>query len=243
MLNRLEQAGHAPRFILAALKLSNNSEEQALVLLEKMVARSADIKGDVVQDEKLSAVPFSGIPKSPSNVSLSYSAVGPEANIHAHAPTQLTGKRIDVDPFTGLNTLLTDGDLDIPDDDDSVDSAKEEEVVEEDDGDNNSKSDDFDPGPPCSQCNDDVLEKRDQLVPCSACHRQFHTFCLGRRPVPHSIKTNKDRQSRSKYLLQNYRYVPPSDFLETSHRNARSTIVHLSQFYSNVLYIFFWLFF
>lgn len=177
------------------------------MLLEKIVARSADIKGDVVQEERISTVPFSPIPKSPSNVSLSYSAVGAEANVHT--PIHLAGKRIDVDPFTGLNTLLTDGDLDIPDDDDddSVESEKEEEIVEEDDGDNNSKSDDFDIGPPCSQCNDDVIEKRDQLVPCSACHRQFHSFCLGRRPVPHSIKTNKDRQSRSKFLQQNYRYV------------------------------------
>lgn len=204
MADFLEKAGHPLQYINSALKLSNNSAEQAAELIQKIIARSADLKGDCESDKIHSNVPFSPMPPSRSS-SFSNSTTG--HGVSHQEPMKLTGQRLDVDPFTGLETLLTEGDLEISGDlsEDSEDgSESEEDGVKEEVV---SKSEEYDPGPPCSECCKDDINKRDQLVPCSACHRQFHAYCLGRRAVPFSIASAKDRQSRQKFISQNYRYI------------------------------------
>ena len=207
MADQLERAGHPPQYITSSLKLSNNNSELAVELLQKIIARSVDVKSGDNENEGegiQSSVPFSGATSASRSASISYTAVG--SDVSQITPTQIKGKRLNVDPFSGLNTLMTDGDLDV--DDFSEDEEEEEEDDEDDDNGEitpRTRLDDVLPGPPCSECRKDLIEKRDQLVPCSACHRQFHAFCLGRRPVPFSLRSTKDRQSRQKYISQNYR--------------------------------------
>lgn len=204
MAECLEKAGHPLQYINSALKLSNNNPERAAELIQKIIARSADLKGDCESDKIHSNVPFSPMPPSRSS---SFSNATTGHGVSHQEPMQLTGQRVDVDPFTGLETLLTEGDLEISGDL-SVDS--EDDVKSEDDGSADEvapKNEEFNPGPPCSECRKDDINKRDQLVPCSACHCQFHAYCLGRRAVPFSINSAKDRQSRQKFISQNYRSV------------------------------------
>jgi hypothetical protein len=215
MADFLEKAGHPLQYINSALKLSNNSSERAAELIQKIIARTADLKGDCESDKIHSNVPFSPAPPSRSS-SFSNSTTG--HGVSHEEPMKMTSLRLDVDPFTGLETLLTEGDLEISGDL-SVDS--EDEVQSEDDSTGDevaSKNEEYDPGPPCSECCKDEINKRDQLVPCSACHRQFHAYCLGRRAVPFSVKSAKDRQSRQKFISQNYRFVQNRSRLHKSLR-------------------------
>lgn len=204
MADFLEKAGHPLQYINSALKLSNNSSERAAELIQKIIARSADLKGDCESDKIHSNVPFSPAPPSRSS-SFSNSITG--HGVSHEEPMKMTSLRIDVDPFTGLETLLTEGDLEISGD--LSEDSEDEVEADEDSGADEvaSKNEEYNPGPPCSECCKDDINKRDQLVPCSACHRQFHAFCLGRRAVPFSVKSSKDRQSRQKFISQNYRFV------------------------------------
>lgn len=209
MVELLEKAGHHSQYIASSLKLSNNNPDLAVELLQKIIARSVDVKSGDNENEKeeiQSSVPFSGTLSASRSSSISYTAIG--SDVSQITPTQIKGKRLNVDPFSGLNTLMTDGDLDVADDFSEDEKEQQEDEDEDDDGGEmtpRTKIEDINPGPPCSECCKDLIEKRDQLVPCSACHRQFHASCLGRRPVPFSIKSTKDRQSRQKYIAQNYR--------------------------------------
>ena len=170
-----------------------------------MMARDVDLKGDSETKDSVTAVPFSSL--SPVTISRSYSATGKELQQHAHA--LLSGKRLDIDPFTGLDTLITDGDLDIEslsEDDEEEEEEEKDEIVEMDGTeDTESLVSDIEPSAVCFTCLKDDRPKRNQLVPCSACHREFHTFCLGRRAVPFTLKTTRERQNREKFILKQYR--------------------------------------
>ena len=196
----LENSGYPDKFIKSALKLSNNSMEKAAELIQKMMARDIDLKGDSETKDSVTAVPFS----TSSTISRSYSATGKELQQQAH--TLLTSKRLDVDPFTGLNTLITDGDQDIESLSEDDEEEEDGQILDPDGEDLESLVSDIEPNAVCFTCLKDERARRNQLVPCSACHREFHTFCLGRRAVPFSLKTTKERQNREKFILKNYRF-------------------------------------
>ena len=197
----LENSGYPDKFIKSALKLSNNSTEKAAEMIQKMMARDVDLKGDSETKDSVTAVPFASL----STISRSYSATGKELQQHAH--TLLTSKRLDVDPFTGLNTLITDGDQDIESLSEDDEEEEDEQTLDQDGGEDlESLVSDIEPNAVCFTCLKDERARRNQLVPCSACRREFHTFCLGRRAVPFSLKTIRERQNREKFITKNYRY-------------------------------------
>ena len=197
LLSELEDSGYPTKYISSALKLANNNFEIAGQFIQKMMARDVDLRGDSESKDSITAVPFSNSPPK-RKTSCSYSDSGRDLHQNPHA--LLTGRKFDVDPFTGLNTLLTDGDLV-----DIEDLSEEEQEDDVEDNDIESVSS-YGSNLICSICsNDDVLQK-DQLVPCAACRLEFHTTCLGRRLVPFSLKTPKERQAREKFISKNYRY-------------------------------------
>src|SRR5690606_6225579 len=56
----------------------------------------------------------------------------------------------------------------------------------------------------CLVCKKDEYSKRDQLIPCTSCHRNYHTHCTGNRRIPFNMKTKSERDSRDKYIAKYY---------------------------------------
>ena len=56
----------------------------------------------------------------------------------------------------------------------------------------------------CCACNDDSLLKKDQLIACSRCGKCFHSYCVGLRRIPISIKNAKDCVLRDKYVANHF---------------------------------------
>jgi len=54
----------------------------------------------------------------------------------------------------------------------------------------------------CTTCKEDIFGKRDQLVPCRTCSRNYHTGCFGARKIPFGFKTERDRNNREMYLVK-----------------------------------------
>ena len=55
----------------------------------------------------------------------------------------------------------------------------------------------------CKICNDDSIQKRDQIVTCTRCQSCYHTHCIGMRRIPYK-KTEKDMANREKYINKNF---------------------------------------
>ena len=194
LIKQLEDSGYPTKFITPALQLSNNRKELAAELIQKMMARDVDLKGDGETKDSVTEVPFSHT--APVEVSPSSSTGNLADGAKAHKQKVSPHRKMALDPFTGMNTLMTDGGVDIED------LSGESEDDNEHEGSMNSP---LDNGSVCCECQKDEPIRRDQLVPCSACRREFHTFCLGRRAVPFSLRTNKERQGREKFITKNYR--------------------------------------
>ena len=56
----------------------------------------------------------------------------------------------------------------------------------------------------CTECNKDEANKQDQLIPCTSCAAYVHTTCEGFRRIPFTLKTEKERQNREKYIKKHY---------------------------------------
>ena len=56
----------------------------------------------------------------------------------------------------------------------------------------------------CTECNKDEASKQDQLIPCTSCAAYVHTTCEGFRRIPFTLKTEKERQNREKYIKKHY---------------------------------------
>jgi hypothetical protein len=93
----------------------------------------------------------------------------------------------------------------------------------------------------CSICKEDNPTKIDQIITCSNCPRQYHTFCAGLRKIPpFGTKSEQDIIIREKYLKRHFgdwkcarccaqaSKQEPSDQITTSHDDLSGSLKNSS---------------
>jgi hypothetical protein len=211
--------GFPEHYIPVALQLANNSMDQAAELILRMKGRASDLDAVNVNSGmavaganlRLASGGSSGGFGAPS---LSYAATGSDtAHLHSH------GHSVNNSAVGGVLLPRSNSDPSITPRDEitvtasassirtassTVEFLSDDLTSEGNDTNSNSCTDKDIDSALCPMCSSDDILKRDQLIPCNGCERNFHASCLGFRRIPFSLKTPKERMNREKYILKHY---------------------------------------
>jgi hypothetical protein len=196
----LQDMGFPGKFAPPALRLANNSLDNAAELVKLMKKRAADLERDSAKGGGTVGRSPGGTSPSPgSGSSVSYSAAGADLIVGSSASSQ---RYQSAGGSSVSDTLLSDRVIEhvySPRSPTSqrppgeVDSRPVSLALTGSHADN------------CPVCGKEDATKEDQLIPCTgSCRRHYHTFCLGQRRIPFTLKTEKERQNREKYINKHY---------------------------------------
>lgn len=76
--------------------------------------------------------------------------------------------------------------------------------------------------PICQECGKDDPLKLDQIIVCTNCSAHVHTTCEGLRRIPFTLKTDKERQNRMKYIQKHYSQFMCKECRGSSQTRSRS---------------------
>jgi hypothetical protein len=181
--DELMNRGYSSHYIPLALQLSNNNLDDAIMLLEKMDARANDLYQQ--QDNDSGSGHYSSREGLRTNLSFdSDNAIQDDYNDSLY---ETPDRRMSNASLIGQGRR---------------DSSRPESISSR----TSVSTVSYTPSEftACSTCGDSSSGKSDQLVPCSNCHKFYHTFCFGGRRIPFSMRTESDRQSRDKYVAKHY---------------------------------------
>jgi hypothetical protein len=211
--NALGDMGFPSNYIPVALQLANNSMDQAAELILRMKSRAAELEaaaaagGGSATGSSVSRLGLgmgmggaAGAAGQGGVPSISYNAMGADINANGSSGGSERIPRSNSDPSLAPSedsaaysismrrpsgTSSSSSTVEFPSDtSDGLDSDVDAST--------------------CPVCSSDDVLKRDQLIPCNGCERNFHAACLGFRRIPFTMKTAKEKTNREKYILKHY---------------------------------------